>query len=335
MRIMTNYLQILTAALAFNLQFPNYLSGILTSAQKAGESSGVFLSFDCLLMDAKIVEMFDNVAFLKVLCLAMIPILLIIVSVFLFRFWFCRDSMKFKRYSWITIITIFFLLHPTLTQFCLRIFKCVEIGNGQRQVEMDIVTECWSDTHVKWIILLGKHSHMTQIYIAIPMLVIYVIGTPVLAFMILFLNRKNLSENHVLRYFLLLYQGLKHDRYYWELCNTARKCLLLSLHVFIPDDIKIVKGMFGVFTLFFFSTLQLRLQPFKIPVITQVGKYELQLTQSFRGPRNDLKLADIIWRNHFCARRSTSGFKHIFLRTHSDSKCKILDTLDILCSYSV
>ena len=153
---MTNYLQILTAALAFNLQFPNYLSGLLTSAQKAGKSSGVFLSFDWLLMDTKIVEMFDNVAFLKVLCIAVIPILLILLSFFMFRLWFWRDSMKFKRYFWVTTITIFFLLHPTLTQFCLRIFKWVEIGNGQRQVEMDIVTEWWSGTHIKWIIILGK-----------------------------------------------------------------------------------------------------------------------------------------------------------------------------------
>ena len=153
---MTNYMQIFTAALAFNLQFPNYLSGILTSAQKAGESSGVFLSFDWLLMDAKVDKVFDNVAFLKVLCIAMIPIALIIVSFFVFRFWFWRDSMKFKRYFWITVLTIFFLLHPSLTQYCLRIFKCVEVGSGRRQVEMDIVTEWWSDTHLKWIILLGK-----------------------------------------------------------------------------------------------------------------------------------------------------------------------------------
>ena len=115
------------------------------------------------------------------------------------------------------------------------------------------------------------------------MLVIYVIGIPALAFMILFVNRKNLSKNHVLRYFLLLYQGLKHDWYYWELCNTARKCILLSLHVLIPDDNKIIKGLLGVLTLFFFSTLQLRLQPFKIPVITQVGKFKLHLFSHLEG----------------------------------------------------
>ena len=172
-------------------------------------------------------------------------------------------------------------------------------------------------------------------YLAIPMLVIYVIGVPVLAFIILFLSRKSLNQKHVLSYFLLLYQGLKYKRYYWELCNTLRKFMLLALHVFVPDDIKIVKGLFGVFTLFFFSTLQLRLQPFKIPVITQVGKYKLHLTQLSRGSRNDIKLVDTIWRNNFRTRRPTSSLKHIFLHTDYNSKCKILDTLDILCSYNI
>lgn len=46
MRIMTNYMQIIAAALSYNLEFPNYILDILSSAKQAGQSSGVFLSFD-------------------------------------------------------------------------------------------------------------------------------------------------------------------------------------------------------------------------------------------------------------------------------------------------
>ena len=46
MRIMTNYLQVLAAALAYNLQFPTYILDALSSAKQIGNSSGVFLSFD-------------------------------------------------------------------------------------------------------------------------------------------------------------------------------------------------------------------------------------------------------------------------------------------------
>ena len=99
MRIMTNYLQILAAALAFNLNFPNYLSGLLLNAQRVGESSGIFLSFDCLIINTRAAEIFDNVAFFKVLLAALVPILMILVSVIIFAIWFFKEAQKFKRYT--------------------------------------------------------------------------------------------------------------------------------------------------------------------------------------------------------------------------------------------
>ena len=111
-----------------------------------------------------------------------------------------------------TTITIIFLLHPSLTQYCLRIFKCVEIGEGNNKVEMDITTDCWSANHLKWVFTL-----------ALPMLIFYVFGCPMIALAILFKNRNRLDQPEVLKYIILLYQGLKHERYYWELVNTLRK----------------------------------------------------------------------------------------------------------------
>lgn len=104
------------------------------------------------------------------------------------------------------------------------------------------------------------------------MLIIYVIGCPLAAFVVLFVNRNRLDKPEALRYILLLYQGLKHSCYYWELVNTTRKCLLLSLHVFIPDSLRVMKALFGVLTLFVLSLIQARLKPFKISVINTLGK---------------------------------------------------------------
>lgn len=104
------------------------------------------------------------------------------------------------------------------------------------------------------------------------MLVFYVIGCPVAAFIILYNNRNRLDKPEVLKYIILLYQGLKHEKYYWELVNTSRKVLLLSFHVFVPDDLKIMKALFGVLTMFVISLIQARLQPFKIGVISKLGK---------------------------------------------------------------
>ena len=67
MRIMTNYLQMITATLAFNLKFPNYFASLLSSVKQVGGSSGVFLSFDCFLMNTRATEIFNNVSYLKVM----------------------------------------------------------------------------------------------------------------------------------------------------------------------------------------------------------------------------------------------------------------------------
>lgn len=106
-------------------------------------------------------------------------------------------------------------------------------------------------------------------------MVFYAIGFPVVVLIILFKIKNKLSDPRVLSYFILLYQGLRHERFYWELVNTFRKFLLLSLHVFIPDSNKILKSMFGSFVLFFTSVLQGRLKPFKIKVVSELEHKEM------------------------------------------------------------
>lgn len=46
LRIIANYLQLLTAALSFNLKFPDALTDLMYPVEKIGASSEAFLSFD-------------------------------------------------------------------------------------------------------------------------------------------------------------------------------------------------------------------------------------------------------------------------------------------------
>ena len=105
------------------------------------------------------------------------------------------------------------------------------------------------------------------------MLVMYVVSMPLLAFAVLFKYRKSLNNSDVIKYILLLYQGLRHEVFYWELVNICRKFFLLCLYVFIPDKYKIVKALTGVFVLSICSMAQLKLKPFKIGIISTLGKF--------------------------------------------------------------
>ena len=107
------------------------------------------------------------------------------------------------------------------------------------------------------------------------MLVFYSIGFPLLVAIILWRIKNKLSDPSVLQYFILLYQGVRHERYYWELVNMFRKFVLLSLHVFIPDERKILKSLFGSVILFITSVMQARLKPFKINAVSQLEHKEM------------------------------------------------------------
>ena len=59
------------------------------------------------------------------------------------------------------------------------------------------------------------------------MVLIWGIGIPVSALITMVKVRKILNTWDVQKYLLMLYQGLKTDKFYWELVNTVRKSLLL------------------------------------------------------------------------------------------------------------
>ena len=146
----------ISAWLAFNLKFPTYFTDMINGAKSASGSSDVVISLDWFLKDTKVNTIFDNVAFLKIIIISMIPLVLIAWVSILFWLMFASKKDKFKRYMSVSVITIFFLLHPTLTQYWLRIFKCVDIGEGEQRVGIDINIVWWSADHLKWVLALGK-----------------------------------------------------------------------------------------------------------------------------------------------------------------------------------
>lgn len=119
------------------------------------------------------------------------------------------------------------------------------------RVDLDI--ECFSGEHLKWCALLG-----------IPIVLIWTIGCPVLVFIILFKNRHSLNEPHMQKYHLMLYQGLKDKVFYWELVNTLRKVLMISINVFMSTIPLVYAAITAVLLLIGLIRLQLSLHPYKL-----------------------------------------------------------------------
>ena len=95
-----------------------------------------------------------------------------------------------------------------------------------------------------------------------PILLFWVAFVPLFGLFLLMKNIKKEDDNKVKQYFLILYQGLKPEVYYWEFVNSLRKVLiLLTLTVLISYN-PFYKILVSVLILIISVRVQLRLEPY-------------------------------------------------------------------------
>jgi hypothetical protein len=250
-RIMANYLQLLTTSMAFSSSFPDSLTNLFSPVKRVGGASDTFLSFDCFITDYEIRGPFPSNVLFKLFLAAFLPIILtLLVSAiwiaiyFAFRKW----VPDLKRYLIISFISVVFLLHPKLAEQSFSLFRCIEVDYGERRVRIDASIEWYSTEHVSWLMLLSM-----------PILIVWVTSCPLIALYLLFTSIKKDESNKVKKYLLILYQGLKRDRFYWEFVNTLRKVILLFI-LMLSDTLKI---LFSATLLYITIRLQIYLKPYR------------------------------------------------------------------------
>ena len=255
MRILTNYLQLLSTSLSFDVQYPRSLTDMFVPVDRIGSSSDTFLSFDCFVTDYDITGPFPSNTFFKLFLMALLPIILFIIisMIWIIVKLICKKWIPdLKRNIAISFISIIFLLHPTLTENSLSIFQCVEVDDGVRKVRIYTEMDCFNSEHISWCFILG-----------FPILVIWVIFTPIFGLVLLAINMKKGEDNKIAQYMLILYQGLKFNRYYWEFVNTLRKVLILMSFSILITFNPVYRIMIAVIILIVTFRVQVRLNPYK------------------------------------------------------------------------
>jgi hypothetical protein len=250
-RIMTNYLQLLSTSMSFSSSFPESLTDIFTPIQRVGGASDTFLSFDCFITDYEIKGPFPSNVLFKLFLAAFLPIILtLIVSLIWLAIYFAHRKwvVNLKRCFIISFISIVFLLHPKLTELSFNLFRCVEIDEGESRVRIDTSMECFSYEHISWLMLLS-----------FPILIVWVSVCPLIALYLLYHDFKKNINSKKKQYLLILYQGLKKTKFYWEFVNTLRKVLLLFI-LMLSDTLKI---LFSWSLLYLTIRLQIYLKPYK------------------------------------------------------------------------
>jgi hypothetical protein len=231
LRIFTNYIQLLTASLAFNINLPSSFTSIFSSSDRLSAPQESFFSFDCFIEDYELKGFAPNNNLFKLFLFCLLPFLLMIFYFIVFgiykviiRVFKPHWNVDFKRYMVVSLVCIIFVFHPRMSFESLSLFQCQEIDDDKSGMRGNLYYEWYSTDHLIWIMV-----------IAMPMILIWVVGIPVLAFVVLFKNRGNLEKWAIQRYMLVIYQGLKPEVFYWEFVNTTRKIMLLGVNVMLAS----------------------------------------------------------------------------------------------------
>jgi hypothetical protein len=142
---------------------------------------------------------------------------------------------------WITAITVvMFMIHPNITRQFFMVLTCKTVGDlddpGASFLLGDMTEPCYSAQHVLFIFALG-----------IPMALLWVLGIPLFAFIVLYRNSHliqlpavgvstimRVKKRNFEAQMAFLYRGYRPSRYYWFLVEMLKKVILVGISVFFP-----------------------------------------------------------------------------------------------------
>ena len=224
--------------MSFRAKFPVSLTQLFGPINMFGSTSDTYLSYDWFISNIQVTLFTPSVQLFKIVLTGLMPICLFAIYLAIWGLLYYVMNKWFssiKRNLIISIISIIFVLHPTITKSWLQIFECTLVDANDKRMNLYMEYKWYSKEHLFWI---GT--------VAIPILVVWVIGAPVLALVILYKHRKNHDEGYIKDYMLMLYQGLKPNAFYWEFVNTLRKGLVLWCSVFLSTESPIYQILWSV-----------------------------------------------------------------------------------------
>ncbi|CAI2367407.1 unnamed protein product [Moneuplotes crassus] len=272
LRILTNYIHLIAVSLSFNVKIPQNFTRMFSFFNRISSPNETFFSFDCFIEDYEIKLFAPSNSLFKMSLYIILPFALIgaIIALFcaiklghIILHYIKKECMNrnaertnlfdFKRALIVSMICIIFLFHPAFTVKSLSIFLCTEIDQNDSRMTYHMEYKCYSWDHIKWIMI-----------IALPLLVIWVIGLPIIALCILIKSRKHLESSKIHRYFLMLYQGFRKEVFYWEFVNLFRKFAILSVNSILNLFSPTYKIMVSVVLLNIFYYTQKHMSPYKL-----------------------------------------------------------------------
>lgn len=119
-----------------------------------------------------------------------------------------------------------YIATPNILQFMVYQFKCIDI-DGENRLKVDLEIMCWGSSH-----------SLFSYIVAMPALIVWGAGLPLLAFFFLTKNRAQIAKGNdqsVIDSYGFLFGGYKSDFYFWEITIMLRKIILIFVCIFVTN----------------------------------------------------------------------------------------------------
>ncbi|EAR88961.3 transmembrane protein, putative (macronuclear) [Tetrahymena thermophila SB210] len=246
-KIFTNYVQIVSTTVTFNLNIDSYFVEVSTYLGTPIKTSIDFL--ECFLKDSQI--QIPQI-YKKLIFSLLSPFIILALFAFILKFnqKFVDKSIKFKIHQLYTgSIFLFLYLQPDLVSQMISLLSCRQIGDTS-YILSNINYECYTDSY--------KYYSLSLI---LPFLIIWVIIIPFALLVYITKNKKNLDSLFINMKFGFLYREYKSNVYYWEFIKIAQKIsIILVLNLYYQNQI--VKGCIITLIITGYGLYANKLQPY-------------------------------------------------------------------------
>eukprot|EP00466_Bigelowiella_natans_P002848 jgi/Bigna1/70287/fgenesh1_pg.11_\ len=178
------------------------------------------------------------------------------------------------------MVSLFFSLYPSLVLQTFKLFQCKQLGSTADTfvLQPDMSERCHQGAQLFWMLVLG-----------LPMAAIYVLGFPIVCFILLYKDRDHLPSRWPAGHGMNVYQqemsriasmklylffhGFKPEFYFYEVVIMVRKLLVVAIAVFAQHQM--IQALLGSLLVVIFLTLQVSLRPFQESLTNGIEFYSL------------------------------------------------------------
>ena len=201
LKILLNYLQMISIMQGFQLKWPFYVRNYLNFFSSVGGGiSAQAISVDCLMEDYQL----DVVAlYAQTLVISILPFFVYLVTLSILAFFYYKTKKSQNIRLVVVVIVVSIFMQPTILKMLFQNLQCKNIENDSYLIQ-DMQISCNESSHLSWVV-----------FFVIPFILFWALAYPMICILYLFQNRKRLNMIHIKAKVSFYINGYREKYFFW------------------------------------------------------------------------------------------------------------------------